>query len=525
MRLALFSLLALSACATLADAQPSPLQRAETWSAHVAALSADDMEGRAAGTPGHQRAADYVVAELRRLGLRPAGTDGFFQQVPLSERRVDHAASSARLSVGGAAATPVALPQAAIVAAGASLPETVDAPLVFIGYGLHAPASGHDDLAGIDLRGKIAVFIGGSPPQLPGAQRAHARAQRSRFLAERGAVGAITLIAPGQLALPWAQVASGAAEPAMILGGGGGQPGERPFLNMVWNPAEAQRLFAGQTRTFAELAAAADASASLPGFDMNARLAGRFASVTLRSLSSPNVIALLPGSDPALASEHIVLTAHLDGLGVNAAGDGDRINNGALDNAAGVAALLDIADLLRRQRPRRSILFAFVTAEERGLLGSTYFARNPTVPRQSIAANLNYDMALPLFPLRSVLVLGAEESSIGDSARAVAAATGIPLSPDPFPDRNSFIRSDQYSFIQEGIPAVAFKFGFAAGSAEAEADRAFRAERYHRPSDDLTTKIFSQDEIRLHDFIVGIALQIANAPQRPRWNSDSIFRR
>ena len=534
MRLALLSLLSLSACATLAYAQPSPLQRAETWSAHVAALSADEMEGRAAGTPGHRRAADYVVAELRRLGLRPAGTDGYFQQVPLSERRVDHAASSARLSAG-AAATPVALPQAAIVVAGASLPETVDAPLVFIGYGLHAPASGHDDLAGVDLRGKIAVFISGSPPQLPGAQRAHARAQRSRFLAERGAIGSITLITPGQLAVPWAQFASGAAEPEMILGGGeggsagsgggGAQPAERPFLNMIWNPAEAQRLFAGQARTFAELAAAAAASGSLPGFDMNARLDGRFASVILRSLTSPNVIALLPGSDPALASEHIVMTAHLDGLGVNATGDGDRINNGALDNAAGVAALLDMANLLRRQRPRRSIVFAFVTAEERGLLGSTHFARNPTVPRQSIVANLNYDMALPLFPLRSVLVLGAEESSIGDAARAVGAATGIPLSPDPFPDRNSFIRSDQYSFIQEGIPAVAFKFGFAAGTPEAEADRVFRAERYHRPSDEVTTAIFPQDEIRLHDFIVGIAMQIANAPQRPRWNSDSIFRR
>jgi hypothetical protein len=395
MPFALVSILALSALATLPDSpQPSPVQRAETWSAHVAALSADEMEGRAAGTPGHRRAAAYVVAQLRRLGLRPAGTDGYLQHVPLSERRVDHAASRARLSVRGAA-TPVSLPEAAIVTAGASTPETVDAPLVFIGYGLHAPASGHDDLAGIDLRGKIAVFIGGSPPQLPGAQRAHARAQRSRFLAERGAVGAITLIGPGQLASPWAQVASGAAEPEMILGGG--QTGQRPFLSMVWNPAEAQRLFAGQTRTFAQLAAAAAVSGPLPGFDMKARLTGRFASLTLRSLTSPNVIALLPGSDPALASEHIVMTAHLDGLGVDAAGDGDRINNGALDNAAGVAALLDMADLLRRQRPRRSILFVFVTAEERGLLGSTYFARNPTVPRQSIAANLNYDMALPLF--------------------------------------------------------------------------------------------------------------------------------
>ena len=518
--------LTLSLCAAAAYAQPapSPAQRAQSWTAHVEALASDRMEGRAAGSPGHQRAADYVVAELRRLGLRPAGTNGYFQQVPLSDQRVDYAASRARLTAGGKASE-VGLPGSAILTLESRLPETVDAPLVFVGYGLHAPASGHDDLAGIDLRGKIAVFISGSPPNLPGAQRAHARAQRSRFLADRGAVGAIALVPPRLLSVPWAQITGGASEPETVLGATGNPRGEPPFLNMVWNPAEAQLLFAGQARTFAEIADAAEASGTLPRFVMNARLEGRFASQTLRTLTSPNVLALLPGSDPKLASEHVVITAHLDGLGINRTGEGDRINNGALDNAAGVAALLDMASQLRRQRPGRSILFAFVTAEERGLLGSTYFVRNPTVPRSTIVANLNYDMALPLFPLRSVLVLGAEESSIGDAARAVGAASGLPLSPDPFPDRNSFIRSDQYSFIREGIPAVAFKFGFAPGTAEAEADRAFRAERYHRPSDDMTTRIFASDEMRLHDFIVGIAMRIANATERPRWNSDSIFRR
>jgi len=165
----------------------------------------------------------------------------------------------------------------------------------------------------------------------------------------------------------------------------------------------------------------------------------------------------------------------------------------------------------------------FVTAEEKGLLGSRYFARQPTVPRDSIVANLNYDMALPLFPLRSVTVLGAEESSIGEDARAVGQTMGLPLAPDPFPNRNSFIRSDQYGFIEQGIPAVAFKFGFAANTPEAELERAFRATRYHAPSDDLTSTIFRDDEIRLHDFIAALAMRLANAPQRPRWNSGSPF--
>ena len=179
----------------------------------------------------------------------------------------------------------------------------------------------------------------------------------------------------------------------------------------------------------------------------------------------------------------------------------------------------------RGARPRRSLLFVFVTAEERGLLGARWFAQRPTVPRASIVADLNYDMALPLFPLTGVTVLGAEESSLGADARAVGAAMGLPLVPDPFPDRNSFIRSDQYAFIEAGIPAVAFKFGFAAGTPEAETERAWRATHYHAPSDDGSQPVFRADEIRLHDFIAALALRIADAEARPRWNDDSFFRR
>jgi len=238
------------------------------------------------------------------------------------------------------------------------------------------------------------------------------------------------------------------------------------------------------------------------------------------------VIARLPGSDPRLAGEHVVLTAHLDGLGVAPVGEGDRINNGALDNAAGVAALLDIAGQWRREgaRPRRSILFAFVTAEERGLIGARYFVRSPTVPRASIVANLNYDMALPLFPLTGVIVLGADESSLGADARAVGAGMALPVLPDPFPDRNSFVRSDQYAFIEAGIPALAFKFGFRAGTPEAEIERHWRVTRYHGPTDDTDQIVFAEDEIRLHDFIAAIALRVADAEARPEWNADSQFR-
>ena len=170
-------------------------------------------------------------------------------------------------------------------------------------------------------------------------------------------------------------------------------------------------------------------------------------------------------------------------------------------------------------------MFVFVTAEERGLLGARWFAARPTVPRASIVADLNYDMALPLFPLTGVTVLGADESSLGADARAAGEALGLPVMPDPFPERDSFIRSDQYAFIEAGIPALAFKFGFRPDTPEAELERDWRARIYHSPQDDLSQTVFREDEIRLHDFIAAIALRVANADARPRWNADSFFRR
>ncbi len=189
--------------------------------------------------------------------------------------------------------------------------------------------------------------------------------------------------------------------------------------------------------------------------------------------------------------------------------------------------MLDIAARLKAgPRPRRSILFVFVTAEEKGLLGSRYFALRPTIPAGGrIVADLNLDMALPIFPLRSVIALGAEESSLGADVRAVGETMGLPIVPDPAPERNSFIRSDQYSFIREGIPALAFKFGFARDTPEAEVERVWRSTRYHAPSDDLSQPVERLDAVRLNDFVAELGLRVANAPERPRWGENSFFRR
>jgi hypothetical protein len=465
-----------------------------------------------------------VVAELRRLGLEPAGTQGYLQPIAFTEQRADFAASEAELTTSDWSGR-VPLPEMAIFSPRRELPHgQIDTSLVFVGYGLHMPSVGHDDFAGVDVRNKVVVFVSGGPANVPGSIKSHARAQRTRYLIERGALGSISITTPGQAEASWTGAMRNSSQPGMYIPDTATGDAVRRFVELTWNPAEAHRLFGRRGRSFAQIAADADASRPLQGFLMEARFKGRFRG-TSRPISTPNVVALLPGRDPALAREHVVMTAHLDGLGVGQPVNGDAINNGALDNAAGVAALLDMAEQLKARRPLRSILFVFVTAEERGLLGSRYFARNPTVPRESIVANLNYDMALPLFPLRGVTMLGAEESSLGPDARAVGAAMDLPLVPDPFPDRNSFIRSDQYAFIEQGIPAAAFKFGFAPNTPEAETERAFRATRYHQPSDDLSTPVFRDDEIRLHDFIAALALRIANAPERPRWNQGSVFAR
>lgn len=518
-------LLLMTGCATTA---PSTADRAETWWSHVAVLADDRMEGRLTGSPGYQRAADYVVARLQEYGLEPAGTDGFFQPLALEEQYVDAAASSAVL-IGARVTVPLRLGQDMVIGRGGGpRPAQIEAPLVFIGYGLHIPEAGHDDLAGVDLRGKIAVFVGGGPSAISGALKSNARAERSKLLEERGAVGAISLTTPAALESPWTSAMAAASQSGMYFADPELRSVRGEFFEASFNPAESEALFAYSGRNFADIAARSDASQPLPMIDLRQTL--RATVVTRRGpVNSANIVARLPGSDPRLAAEHVVLSAHLDGLGIGApAANGDTIYNGALDNASGVGALLDIAEQFRtrRVRPKRSILFVFVTAEEKGLLGSRYFSRRPSVPRQSIVADLNYDMALPLFPLTGVIVLGADESSLGTVARAVGNEMGLPVVPDPAPNRNSFIRSDQYSFIEQGIPSVAFKFGFAANTPQAEAERVWRATHYHRPSDDLTTTpVAREDEIRLHDFIATMALRIADAPDRPRWNDNSFFRR
>jgi Zn-dependent M28 family amino/carboxypeptidase len=292
----------------------------------------------------------------------------------------------------------------------------------------------------------------------------------------------------------------------------------------VANPARADKFLEGSGHRFQELLALADSGKPLPKFPIPAALEARVA-VEHTDLESQNVVAILPGSDRKLKAESVILSAHLDHLGRGAPVNGDAIYNGAMDNASGIATLLEIAAMLHESgvKLRRSVIFAAVTAEEKGELGSQFLASQPVV--RSAVADLNLDMFLPLYPLRILTAMGAQESDLGDRLRAVAAPLGIAVENDPEPLRNRFIRSDQYSFIKRGVPSLAFKVGYAKGSAEEEISRKWYAERYHAPSDDLNQPVDLKAAADFNRLLLMLTESIANDPRRPRWKPESFFRR
>ena len=518
---ALFLAATLIASAVRAAPPPTP---AAQWTADIAALADDRNQGRAPGTPGYDRAAAYVVERFSGLGLRPAGASGYFQPVALERQTVDQDASTASLTPPGGPTESLKVGEAVLFSAGGGpRPATVDAPMVFVGYGLSLPGQARDDFAGLDLKGKIAVVISGGPTDLSGPVKSQARFARAARLGRLGAVGLITLVTPRQIEIPWARQRLLARGAGMYLADASLRDTPDGFVSVSVDPAAAQRLFQGSPHGFAELSALADDSAALPHFDLATRFSATLVS-RREQLTSPNLVAVLPGRDPALKRQFVVVSAHLDHLGVGAPINGDAIYNGAMDDASGVASVLDIAGRLKADPPRRSMLFVIVTAEEKGLLGSYYFARRPTVAKDAIVADLNFDMPLPLWPLKTVIAQGEAESTLGADARAAAGSLGLAVVPDPVPDRNSFIRTDQFSFVREGVPALAFKFGFARDTPQFQIEHDWRATRYHAPSDDIAQPGVLPDEaVRLDQYVAAIARRVADADDRPHWLPTSVF--
>jgi Zn-dependent M28 family amino/carboxypeptidase len=509
------------------------------WWAHVQVLADDSMKGRLTGSPEYLRAAAYVVDKFKADGLAPAGVDGgFYQPVNFNVTRIDAAHSSLALTVGGKT-EPLVLGTDAILGARSNPPATVDTPIVFIGYGLHLPESGYDDFNSAELpmsalKGKIVVEINGGPVDLPGALKSYARtAPHAKALTDAGALGVISIPTPKSMDFGWDRVASSdaavaAAHPALA-------DDHHSRLGVTFNPAQAEKLFAGTGHTFAEMLALADAQKPLPHFDLHKTLHAKVA-VEHSKVTSPNIAAKLEGSDPKLKSEYVIVSAHLDHLGVGEpvtappADPHKTIYNGAMDDASGVATVLETAKALSEraahgERPKRSVLFVVFTAEEKGLLGSRYFAGHPTVPADSIKAALNLDMFMPIFALKKLHVQGLEQSTLGDDARLVGKQHGIVIAGDPEPDRNSFIRTDQYSFVQAGVPALAMKFGWEMGSPEFKAWRAWLAGRYHSTADDLNQPVDLVAAAQFNRFYEDLALEVANNPATPHYLPSSFFHR
>jgi Zn-dependent M28 family amino/carboxypeptidase len=353
---------------------------------------------------------------------------------------------------------------------------------------------------------------------------AHASSTRWTALRRAGALGVVTIARTSDV--PWERTALRRLAPVkgLVDDPVGDRSGQQIALTV--NPAAAEAWFAGSGRTAAELMALAAERQPLPRFALPARLRATLVTQASR-LESDNVVGVLRGTDARLQDEYVVLSAHLDHVGRGEPVNGDDIYNGAMDNASGIATLLEVANRLGKSGVglRRSLVFLAVTAEEHGLLGSRYYASRPTVPGAGIVANLNTDMFLPLFPMRSLIVSGVEESDLADDLRRVAQSAGIEILTDPEPERNAFVRSDQYSFIRRGVPALAFKIGWKLGSAEHEIVKRWRAERYHAPSDDLAQPFDRQAAEDFTRLYAELAAAVANRATRPRWNDTSFFKR
>lgn len=497
----------------------------ERWWAHMEFLANDNMRGRETGSPEHRKAADYVGEKFAALGLEAAGTSGYLQPIAFESRRIVEAESTLALVRRGRA-RPVMLGDEATFSMRIDPAEKIDAQLVFAGHGLAIPEVDHDDFEGLDVDGKVVVYITGSPASVPGPLAAHYQSAAARWatLSRLGAIGTIAISNPKSMDVPWERSSPNRLNPSMALADESLSDTAGQQVSITFNPAKAERLFEGSGQSFAGLLKLADEGKPLPHFALPQSVRAAV-TVERQHVESHNVAGMVRGSDPTLAAEYVVVTAHLDHLGVGAPVNGDDIYNGAMDNASGIATLLEAASYVAAARPRRSVVFVAVTAEEKGLLGSRYYSRHPTVPREGMVANINMDMFLPLFPMKSVMVLGLEESDLGDELRIVAQGMGIAVQNDPEPQRNRFIRSDQYSFIREGVPAVAMKVGYEPASPEAAIAAAWTKERYHGPADDLDQPIDRGAAATFTDLVGQLCERVANRDRRPEWRAASFFRR
>jgi hypothetical protein len=499
-------LTAVFGAATVAAAAPPVIRDPDTrqWWATTSLLASDRMEGRDTGSPAYERAARYVAHRFRRAGLQPAGEGGgFFQRAPLTEVAVGKPGTQFEiLPARGGVPVPLAFLHEISIRPTWRLARALDAPLAFRGYCSRAEMR--------DVAGKIAICFN--------ARRT--AVERGPAATAAGAAGLIAVDNPYFTVEPprWP-----AAYARTVRIEGTPPAADEALPVMRLNPEALGKLIAGSGQDAAALLAAGGRDGPLPSFDVPARLRARFAVRTAR-YSSSNVLAILPGTDPRVRDEVVVLGAHLDGYGYGEPANGDRLYNGALDDAAYVALLSQLADRRHGRGYRRTILFAAFTGEEKGLLGSNWYVKHPTVPLARTAAMINLDQLRPLFPLDILTMLAVNDTSLGATARAVAAPMGIRIQADPEPERGLLQRADHWPFLQHGVPATGFIFGYVPGT---EAERRYRLwyrTRYHHPADDVTQPMDFAAAAKFNSFFYRLVEAVADGEARPAILEGSPYR-
>ncbi|HTC75502.1 MAG TPA: M28 family peptidase [Edaphobacter sp.] len=537
-----------------AQSQQKPDAATAAWWAQTTALSNDSMEGRDTGTEAYDRAAKYVADQFQSAGLKPAGDNGtFFQRVPMHQVELIAEKSSIEILPDDGKPIPLQLLQQITVTPRDQMPEALTAPMVFIG-------DGANDL---DVRDKIVVFFNYISSSIQGRPRDTFAPRRQQALIKAGAAAVISIdnpsaIEPFHWPASYARTVSLERPPVVE-----DIPSPPVPLSLRISADAASALFTNSGHSFSEILTLAGKDKTLPSFPLNASLRLRLTK-EIKEISSPNILAILPGFDPKLAPEYVALSAHLDGYGYGTPVLGDNLYNGTLDDAAYVALLIELAKNLSHdgrfsyqkqlkhelkadpcagrwqgekpepcsttasaptldKAPARSLLFCIFTGEEKGLLGSAYFTQHLTVPKENIVANLNLDQLRPIFPLNILTMEGLNDSTLGETVQTVASQFKIEIRPDLEPERNLFRRADNYNFVRIGVPIASFIFGYDKDSPEELIYRDWYARRYHKPQDDIKTPIDWDAAAKFNRFYTALTLTIANASARPQWLPSSPY--
>lgn len=516
------------------SAEDSLAPEKEYIQAHLNFLASDLLEGRDAGSMGHEIAAEYIATEFKKYGLTPAGTDGFMQRVPFRRAVLKQESPALTLKTPDGDIN-LSYPKDFLTSADTVREQTkMSGELVFVGYGIIADEYGHNDYADIDVSGKIVVMLSGKPASFPSEEGAHLGSgrQKAAYAADNGAIGLITISTPtSEKVRPYQRSLSYIHTPALRWLNKEGKPaGTHEQLQGAahFGRPSAEKLFANAPVSLESIYAQLEKDEAPKGFALPVSVALTKES-THETISSPNVVGFVEGSDPKLKNEYVVFSAHSDHIGIAKSVKKDKINNGAMDNASGTSIMLETARLFGQMetKPKRSILFVSVTAEEKGLLGSDYYANNPTVPVESIVANVNLDMPILTYNFADVIAFGANHSDMKVSVEQATGNIGIKLSPDPWPEQALFTRSDHYSFVKQGIPSIFLVTGLESADPEIDGSKVFGnflATHYHKPTDDLNLPFKWNAAVKFASVNAQIGNTLANQEERPKWNDDSFFK-